>query len=107
MKRAEKILNDVILLSEVEALDIQIWRVPVAEEYPEGIRYSYNYRLYVAGRWIDVVRWDNYHGEGPHRDERDPNTGKMKKVSDVFRTPDEVVEIVYEIRNEMKARWIG
>ncbi len=76
MAKAKKILSDIIMLSEIEAIDIQIWKVPTTTKYPEGIRYSYNYRLYVEKRWIDVIRWDNYHSTKPHKDIKNPKTGK-------------------------------
>ncbi len=106
MVKAKKVLSDVILLSEIEAIDIQVWRVPSTKGYPEEIRYSYNYRLYVKESWIDVIRWDNYHSKRPHREIRDPKTGKKTSESDVFRTPEEVIEFIYGIRNEMKEKWI-
>lgn len=80
--------------------------MPSTEEYPEGIRYSYNYRLYAGERWVDVIRWDNHHSKRPHRDVRDPKTGKETSEPDAFRTPEEVIELIYEIREDMKAKWI-
>ncbi|MEE8167927.1 MAG: DUF6516 family protein [Candidatus Hydrothermarchaeales archaeon] len=105
MQKAERILSDTILLSEIEVVDIDVWRVPVSKEYPKGIRYSYNYRLYVDERWVDVVRWDNYHGARPHKDTRDPETGRKKREPDRFRTPDEVMDVIYSMRDEIKAKW--
>lgn len=104
--KAEKILSDTIPLSEIDAIDLLVWKVPVTKEYPEGIRYSYNYRLYIGERWIDVVRWDNHHSAGPHKDVRDPETGNKASEPDRFRTPDEIIDLIYEIRDEIKARWL-
>ncbi len=88
-RRAEKVLSDTIPLSEIEAIDIQVWKVPISKEYAEGIRCSYNYRLYTGEKWIDVMRWDNYHSSGSHVDIRDPETGeKMTEVGTISKSSD-------------------
>lgn len=105
MRKAEKLISDTIVLSETEVLDIQVWKVPKTRKYPEGIRYSYNYRLFNGKQWLDIIRWDNYHGAKPHMDIKDPETGDMRKEPDVFRKPDEIVDTLFKMRENLKAKW--
>ena len=60
MTKAKKVLSDIIILSEIEAIDIQIWKVPSTKKYPEGIRYSYRSEERRVGKECRS-RWSPYH----------------------------------------------
>jgi len=57
----------IILISERERLDVQYTPKADRTKYPQGFKYSFNYRAFLKGRWIPLIRWDNSH-QGCHID---------------------------------------
>ncbi len=51
----------IILLSDRERLDVQYIPKANRARHPQGYKYSFNYRVFLKGRWIALVRWDNSH----------------------------------------------
>jgi len=96
----------IILLSERERLDVQYSPMADVARYPQGFKYSFNYRAFLKGRWIPLVRWDNSH-RGCHIDLH----GLRRKLPDETRTglnsfervSDTVVDDLQRIRNEVRS----
>ena len=60
------IIKRIIILSELEKIDINVWQVPKSKERPEGIKYSVNYRILENDEWVSKIRVDNSEGKGHH-----------------------------------------
>ena len=54
------------MLSESERLDLNLWRVPKDNDYPEGLKYSINYRVLRSDEWVEQIRIDNKERQGHH-----------------------------------------
>lgn len=70
----------IILLSDRERLDVQYIPKTNRARHTQGYKYSFNYRVFLKGRWIAIVRWDNRH-QGCHMDLH----GMQEKHHDVKR----------------------
>jgi len=57
----------IILLSDRERLDVQYIPKINRARHPQGFKYSFNYRVFLKGRWVALLRWDNSH-QGCHID---------------------------------------
>ncbi len=62
----ELIIKRTIIESETERIDLNLWKVPIDKNYPEGVKYSINYRELVNNKWMDKIRIDNKKREGHH-----------------------------------------
>ncbi len=63
---AKLIVKRIIILSENEKMDINVWQVPKSQNKPEGIKYSVNYRILINDDWVSRIRIDNSEGKGHH-----------------------------------------
>jgi len=96
----------IILLSERERLDVQYSPMADVARYPQAFKYSFNYRAFLKGRWIPLVRWDNSH-QGCHIDLH----GMRRKLPDEKRTglqsfervSDSIVDDLQHIRNAARS----
>ncbi len=62
----ELIVKKTSIVSETERIDWNLWKVPIDQDHPEGVKYSINYRQFVGGKWLDKIRIDNKKREGHH-----------------------------------------
>ncbi|MCZ7359513.1 MAG: hypothetical protein O8C55_05505 [Candidatus Methanoperedens sp.] len=88
-----------------EFIDVVVIAVPNSKQFPNGIKYGINFRVYTGHEWIELIRYDNAHGIGEHRHmfgEIKP-TGSMRP-EDIIT---EMIQIINERRseiNEIKSR---
>lgn len=73
--------------------DIRIWQVPKGAAFPEGIKYAF-YFIGPPPACEVVVGYDNHHGKGHHRHERN--------VESVVITPS-VSALLWRFRGEVAA----
>ena len=96
----------IILISERERLDVQYTPKADRTKYPQSFKYSFNYRAFLKGRWITVIRWDNSH-QGCHIDPH----GMRRKFPDEKRASlqlfeevsDSVVDDLQHIRSGVRS----
>ncbi len=93
------LINEVRVLSYDEKIDISIWSVERDECHLHGLKYSFNYRVWGHGKWIEIFRYDNGHGSGDHRHifkRREP----VKFIS-IENINDELMKLIDKYRGEI------
>ncbi len=106
MDKPSPIFKRIILLSERERLDVEYTPKTDHAKYPQGFKYSFNYRAFIKGMWIPLVRWDNSH-QGCHVDLH----GVRRKIPDEKRASlrlfeevsDSVVDDLQHIRSAARS----
>ena len=95
----------IVLLSESERLDIQYIPKANVRRFPQGFKYSFNYRAFLGGRWTPLVRWDNSH-QGCHIDLLgsrvklvDPKRSSLRSFEALSNS---VVEELHSIRSTLR-----
>ena len=63
--RATAILREKLIDEEGNIVELTIWKVPVTEQYPLGVRYRL--ALVPTGTRAPAVLYDNHQPKGPHR----------------------------------------
>lgn len=95
---AELLVKETRELSKDEVVDINLWSIPRSKEYPRGLKYSFNYRVWDGKKWVTIARYDNSHGIGDHRHVFD----KVEKIQ--FKKPSEIYRDLLRLRKELEAR---
>lgn len=62
-KKATLVLHDKVILRNGVIVESKIWKVPMSEQYPDGLRYS----LFAVHEGRILVGYDNHHSKGHHR----------------------------------------
>ena len=120
----------IILFSERERLDVQYIPKINRAKHPQGFKYSFNYRVFLKGRWIALVRWDNSHqgchidlhgAQEKHLDEKRARMQLFEEISDSIADDlqqvrstvrsavdnDDVESIDYLLKNIVKNQYDG
>ena len=61
------LINEVRVLTFDEKIDVRVSRVEKDKCHIHGLKYSFNYRVWGGGKWIEIFRYDNGHRSGDHR----------------------------------------
>ena len=63
---AELLIDEIRELAFDEKIDITVWKVRKDKYHPHGLKYSFNYRIWIGNEWIEIIRFDNAHGGSDH-----------------------------------------
>lgn len=105
-----KSFKRIISLSETERLDVQFVPKSGARYLPLGFKYSFNYRAFIKGKWMHLVRWDNSHARchidilGSNNkifDDKRAELGSFENISE------SVVEELFKIRTAIHSEIAG
>lgn len=102
---AKYLINRSYRIAADEFIDVVIVAVPKSKQFPNGIKYGINYRVFTGHEWIELIRYDNAHGVGEHRHmfgEVKP-TATMQPEAIISEMTKIINERRYEI-NEIKRR---
>ena len=56
---AELLIDEIRELAFDEKIDIIVWKVKKDKNYPHGLKYSFNYRVWNGIEWTEIIRYDN------------------------------------------------
>ncbi len=96
---AQYLINRSYRIAEDEFIDVVIIAVPKSLQFPDGIKYGINYRVFAGDEWIELIRYGNAHGIGGHCrifGEKKP-TATMRPEAII----NEMIKIINERRNEI------
>lgn len=94
--KAKLVFREKPTLASGRLQDVVIWKVPVSDSYPEGVRY----RLALVDPFTGEiwVLFDNHHPKGHHRHYRDG-----REVTYPFKSVEKLVnDFLVAVENEMK-----
>ena len=96
---AELLIDEIRELAFDEKIDIIVWKVKKDKNYPHGLKYSFNYRVWNGIEWTEIIRYDNAHGSGDHRH----LFGKIEsiKFKSIGKINDEIYELIDKHRGEI------
>ena len=96
---AELLIYEIRELAFDEKIDIVVWKVKKAKNYPYGLKYSFNYRVWNGDDWTEIIRYDNAHGNGDHRH----LFGKIEsiKFKSIGSINDEIYNLIEKHRGEI------
>ncbi len=83
-------------IAEDEFIDVVVISVPKSKQFPDGIKYGINYRVFAGHEWIELIRFDNAHGIGEHCH----MFGEIK--STVAMHPEDIINEMIRIINERR-----
>jgi hypothetical protein len=96
---AKYLINRSYQIANDEFIDIVVISVPKSKQFPNGIKYGINYRVFTGKEWIELIRYDNAHGIGEHCH----LFGDIKPVR--YMPPEEIINemilIINDRRNEI------
>ena len=98
MTRATPLLREKIIDEEGNIVELVIWKIPVTQQNPTGIRYRFAFIR--RGEGQPAVRYDNQHPKGHHRHLEGPEepysfTGVDRLLEDFLA---DVRQVVGDIR---------
>ena len=96
---AELLIDEIREIAFDEKIDVTVWNVKKDKNYPHGLKYSFNYRVWNGIEWIEVIRYDNAHGNSDHRH----LFGKIEsiKFKSIGKINDEIYELIDKHRGEI------
>jgi len=93
---AKYLINRSYQIASDEFIDVVVLSVPKSKQFPNGIKYGINYRVFSGNKWIELIRYDNAHGIGEHCH----LFGEIKHVRQM--PPEEIINEMIQIINERR-----
>lgn len=93
---AKYLINRSYQITNDEFIDIVVVAVTKSKQFPKGIKYGINYRVFTGKEWIELIRYDNAHGIGEHCH----LFGVIKPVR--YMPPEEIINEMIQIINDRR-----
>ena len=94
---AKYLINRSYQIARDEFIDVVVIAVPKSKQFPKGIKYGVNYRVFAGQEWIELIRYDNAHGIGEHCHV----FGEIKPTR--YISPEEIITEMIQIINERRS----
>ena len=94
---AKYLINRSYQIARDEFIDVVVIAVPNSKQFPNGIKYGVNYRVFEGHEWIELIRYDNAHGIGEHCHV----FGEIKPTR--YISPEEIITETIQIINERRS----